>query len=171
MDPRTLRVLRLFRIFRILRAFRILRSAKGLARILSTLVKSLPALRNLMLLLFLLFFVFAVLGVVLFGSVCVAGEEAASGLTAVRCMFSEQNPPLDPRANFRDLGHSLLSLFRVATTDGWSSLMFTVLVSHGRRAFRTHFGRGSYKSTAQCLCLMPWPHPSLTIICPSSGRP
>jgi hypothetical protein len=86
-----------------------------------------------MLLLFLLFFVFAVLGVVLFGSVCVAGEEVAPGLSAVRCMFSEQNPPLDPRASFRDVGHSLLSLFRVATTDGWSSLMFTVLVSPGRR--------------------------------------
>jgi hypothetical protein len=133
MNPRTIRVLRLFRIFRILRAFRILRSAKGLARILSTLVKSLPALRNLMLLLLLLFFVFAVLGVVLFGNVCVAGEELAPGLAAVRCTFSEQNPPLDPRASFRDLGHSLLSLFRVATTDGWSALMLTVLVSPGRR--------------------------------------
>ena len=133
MNPRTIRVLRLFRIFRILRAFRILRSVKGLARILSTLAKSLPALRNLLLLLLLLFFVFAVLGVVLFGSACVAGEEVAPGLAAVRCMFSERNPPLDPRASFRDLGHSLLSLFRVATTDAWSSLMLSVIVTPGRR--------------------------------------
>jgi hypothetical protein len=133
MDPRTLRVLRLFRIFRILRAFRILKSAKGLMRILSTLVRSLPALRNLGMLLALLFFIFAVLGVSLFGGVCVAGEESAPGMEAVRCVFSEDNPPLDPKANFRDLGHALLALFRVATTDGWSSLMYSVLVMPVRK--------------------------------------
>ena len=128
MDPRTLRVLRLFRIFRILRAFRILKAAKGLARILTTLASSLPALRNLMALLSLLFFVFSVLGVSLFGSLCVSGEETAAGLQAVRCIFSEANPPLDPKINFRDVGHALIALFRVATTDGWSALMLSVLV-------------------------------------------
>ncbi len=137
MDPRTLRVLRLFRVFRILRAFRILKSAKGLMRILGTLVKSLPALRNLMMLLCLVFFVFAVLGVSMFGGLCVAGEEAAPGLEAVRCFFSEQGPPLDPKINFRDVGHALVSLFRVSTTDGWSALMFSTLVAPVRNSIST----------------------------------
>jgi hypothetical protein len=132
MDPRTLRVLRLFRIFRILRAFRILKAAKGLSRILATLASSLPALRNLMALLALLFFVFSVLGVSLFGSVCVSGEETAPGLQAIRCIFSEANPPLDPKVSFRDVGHSLITLFRVATTDGWSALMLSVIVTPAR---------------------------------------
>ena len=133
MDPRTLRVLRLFRVFRILRAFRILKSAKGLAKILGTLVKSLPALRNLMMLLALVFFIFAVLGVSMFGNLCVAGESTAPALQGVRCFFSENNPPLDPKVNFRDVGHALIALFRVATTDGWSALMFSTLISPVRK--------------------------------------
>jgi hypothetical protein len=137
MDPRTLRVLRLFRVFRILRAFRILKSAKGLMRILGTLVKSLPALRNLMMLLSLVFFIFAVLGVSMFGSLCVAGEETAPGLEAVRCFFSEDGPPLDPKINFRDVGHALIALFRVSTTDAWSALMFSTLVSPVRNSIST----------------------------------
>ena len=128
MDPRILRVLRLFRVFRVLRAFRILKSAKGLTMVLVTLVKSLPALRNLLLLLSIWFFIFGVLGVSMFGGLCIEGEEAAPGLTAVRCAIAPPSVLLDPKMCFRDIGHALISLFRVASTDGWSSFMYSVLV-------------------------------------------
>jgi len=131
MDPRTIRVLRLFRVFRILRAFRILKAAKGLTRIVGTLAQSLPALRNLMALLSLQFFIFGVLGVSLFGGLCVSGEEASPGLEAVRCMISADFLQ-DPKVNLRDLGHALITLFRVATTDGWSQLMYSLFLSAKR---------------------------------------
>ena len=122
-NPKSIRVLR------ILRAFRIFKSAKGLMKLLRALYASLPALGNILVLLAIVFFIFAVLGVSLFGQLCVQGEDQAPGLEAVRCIFTDTAPggPLDPKANFRDIGHALISLFRVATTDGWSSFMWSVV--------------------------------------------
>ena len=122
-NPKFLRVLR------ILRAFRIFKSAKGLMKLLRALYASLPALGNILVLLAIVFFIFAVLGVALFGQLCVQGEDQSPGLEAVRCLFTDTAPggPLDPKANFRDIGHALISLFRVATTDGWSSFMWSVI--------------------------------------------
>ena len=123
-NPKSLRVLR------VLRAFRILKSAKGLQRLLGALRRAIPALCNILILLAIVFFIFSVLGVALFGQLCVLGEEQAPGLEAVRCMFSSTAPGgglLDPKMNFRDVGHALIILFRIATTDGWSGYMWSVV--------------------------------------------
>ena len=57
-----------------------------------------------------------------------AGEETGPGLEAVRCMVGDPERALDPKASFRDVGHALLTLFRVATTDGWSQVMQSAVV-------------------------------------------
>ncbi len=133
-NPTVLRVLRIFRVFRILRAFRIFKAARGLQEIIATLVSSLPAIVNLFCMLALLFFIYGVLGVTIFGSLCISGDEARPGLKATQCLFTAPNMLLDSHANFRGVGWSILTLFRVATGDAWGSLLeSTQLQAHERK--------------------------------------
>eukprot|EP00960_Hanusia_phi_P032705 750013-Hanusia_phi.AAC.1 len=122
-NPTILRILRIFRIFRILRAFRIFKALKGLQAIVATLGNSLPAIGNLVGGLCLLFFIFGVLGVNLFGSMCVTGDEALPDNLGVRCMFTDPNYLLDRHAHFQGVGMALLTLFRTASGDNWGALL------------------------------------------------
>ena len=124
LDPTLLRVLRIFRIFRILRAFRIFKAAKGLQAIIFTLVNSLPALANLFAMLGLFFFIFGVLGVTLFGPLCTVDDVQQDGLKAIRCILLPASNLLDSKVGFRNIGLALLTLFRVATGDGWGVIMY-----------------------------------------------
>ena len=133
LDPTLLRVLRIFRIFRILRAFRIFKAAKGLQAIILTLVNSLPALGNLFAMLGLFFFIFGVLGVTLFGSMCSSGDLYQTGLRPMRCMLLPASSLLDSKVGFRNIGLALLTLFRVATGDGWGVIMYACALTPADR--------------------------------------
>jgi hypothetical protein len=81
----------------------LLQSLPGLKRLFNTLIMSTPAIFNVGSLLFLVMFVYGVLGMTLFG-------------TEPRLMANRH-------AHFRNIGSSLLLLFRVFTADDWTIVM------------------------------------------------
>jgi len=133
LNPTILRVLRVFRIFRILRAFRIFKAAKGLQAIVDTLGKSLPAVANLFGMLCLLFFIYGILAVELFGSLCRTEDSGADGGHPARCKIIADEDLLDAHASFVNIGMALLTLFRIATGDGWADVMNACKLAAGPR--------------------------------------
>ncbi|KAL0023530.1 hypothetical protein WJX79_008642 [Trebouxia sp. C0005] len=94
-----------FRIFRVVRLLKVLQQVKGLRTLFNTLLSSLPAVFNVGSLLFLMFFIYAILGMNLFGT---QDNE-----------LSQQ----DPHANFLSFGASMLTLFRLSTSDSWDQIL------------------------------------------------
>ena len=47
------------------------------------------------------------------------GRGEASKVVIMICCYFNTDPAFPVQVNFRDVGHALISLFRVATTDGW----------------------------------------------------
>ena len=104
----------IFRLLRIGRIFRIIKRARNLQKLFQTLIFSLPSLWNIGSLLFVVFYVYAVSGVYLFGN------KADQTLTTENSIDSL-------RANFNTIFSSLLTLFRVATGDGWEVVKNNIL--------------------------------------------
>jgi len=96
-------VLRLFRIGRVLR---LINKAKTLRTHFLTLMYSIPSLWNIGLLILVIFFVYAIVGMHLFGD-----EDQEEGWE-----FG------DDEANFQNFQQSMITLFRVSSGDGWSSV-------------------------------------------------
>jgi len=107
LNPTILRVLRIFRVARMLK---VAKSMDGLRSLLSTVAKSLPQVGNLMILLFLVFFIFAALGVELFGKLDCPESNPCLGLD-------------QKHANFKYFAMAMLTLFRIATGNAWSTIM------------------------------------------------
>jgi hypothetical protein len=93
------------RIFSILRMVKILGKYKRARDIVRALSIALPSLCNVALMLLLLIYIYAVVGVQLFAKVEFSGDYEA-------------------RANFRSFTMALITLFRFATMDAWTSFMY-----------------------------------------------
>jgi hypothetical protein len=93
------------RIFSILRMVKILGKFKRSRDIIRALALALPSLCNVALMLLLLIYIYAVVGVQLFAKVEFSGDYEA-------------------RANFRSFTMALITLFRFATMDAWTSFMY-----------------------------------------------
>jgi hypothetical protein len=100
--PTLLRVIRLVRFGHVLRSFQ---ATKGIRAILSALVKSIPGLVNIGLLLFLIIYIYAIFGMNLFMNVGYSGI----GLTK--------------EFNFENIYRSVLTLFPLCTSGGFSVLL------------------------------------------------
>lgn len=92
------------RIFRILRLTRFANNNKGIRTLLKTLRISLPSIANLTFLFALLLFVFAAVATQLYGGI-------------------KYGSSLNPNANFRHFGMSMLTLFQIIAGDDWSAVM------------------------------------------------
>ncbi len=91
-----------FAVFRILRILRILRMITFLPKLrllIGALIKSIPSMGYIILLIAILFYVYAIVGVFIFGA-------------------------SDPM-HFGDLHHTLVTLFKVLTLEGWTDIMNT----------------------------------------------
>lgn len=99
-NPTLLRVVRVVRIGRILR---LVKGAKGIRTLLFALAVSLPALFNIGLLLFLIMFIYSIFGMAFFAYV-----KKTAGLTDL--------------FNFETFPNSMIVLFQMCTTAGWSSV-------------------------------------------------
>jgi len=86
-----------FRILRVLRILRMITFLPKLRLIIGALVKSIPSMGYIILLISILFYVYAIVGVLVFGA-------------------------SDPM-HFGDLHHSLVTLFKVLTLEGWTDIM------------------------------------------------
>merc|ERR1712166_821800 len=96
------------RTFRVGRVLRLLRGAPTLRLLFNTFVVSLPSLVNVGALFVLVLFIYAVMGLQLFAKV-------------------RHNGSLDEDANFMTFGHSILTLMRFATGEGWNDIMHAII--------------------------------------------
>ena len=92
------------RLARILRVLRLMSTLPELRLIVSTLMRSIPSMFNIIMLLSIIFYMYAVAGYHLFHEV-------------------------DP-VHWRNLGISLLSLFRIVTLEDWTDIMYAALEVH-----------------------------------------
>ena len=92
------------RLARLLRVLRLISTIQELRLIVSTLVRSIPSMGHVMLLMSIIFYIYAITGYQL---------------------FHEHDP-----VHWRNLGISLLSLFRVVTLEDWTDIMYTAMELH-----------------------------------------
>lgn len=100
-SPTLLRVIRVFRVGRVLR---LVKSAKGIRTLLFSLAVSLPALFNIGLLLALVMFIYAIMGMNFF-------------------ITAPSYAGLDDAFNFKTFFRSMIVLFQMCTSAGWSDVM------------------------------------------------
>jgi len=92
-----------FRILRVLRILRMITFLPKLRLLIGALVKSIPSMGYIILLISILFYVYAIVGVFVFGT-------------------------SDP-THFGDLHHTLVTLFKVLTLEGWTDIMNPLIFS------------------------------------------
>ena len=92
------------RLARLLRVLRLISTIQELRLIVTTLVRSIPSMGHVMLLMSNIFYIYAITGYQL---------------------FHEHDP-----VHWRNLGISLLSLFRVVTLEDWTDIMYTAMELH-----------------------------------------
>ena len=95
--------LNVIRLFRICRLFRLVKRFKRLSQLFETLMAASPAMVNIGMFLAVIFYLFAVIAVALFGHIV------------------HSDDGLDDHANFENFGNALLTLYRLATADGWEA--------------------------------------------------
>lgn len=89
------------RLARLLRVLRLISALPELRLIVTTLLRSIPGMANVMLLMSVIFYIYAIMGFHL---------------------FHEHDPE-----HWRNIGISLLTLFRVATLEDWTDVMYTAM--------------------------------------------
>ncbi len=102
--PATGQLATLARLARLMRVLRLISALPELRLIVSTLIRSIPSMANVLLLASIIFYVYGVAGHHLFHEV-------------------------DPN-HWRDLGISLLSLFRIVTLEDWTDIMYIAMATH-----------------------------------------
>lgn len=95
----------IFRAFRIARVLRLIKSAKNLHQIFQTFILASREMLNVGALLILFLFIFSILGVTIFAEV-------------------KLQETMNRHANFENFGRAILTLFRVATGEGWVEIMY-----------------------------------------------
>lgn len=106
-SPTLLRVIRVFRIGRVLR---LIKAAKGIRKLIFALMVSLPALFNIGALLFLIMFIYAIIGMSSFG-------------------YVKHEGVINDMINFETFGNSMMLLFRLITSAGWSDILGTLMIA------------------------------------------
>ncbi|ESO06434.1 hypothetical protein HELRODRAFT_160604 [Helobdella robusta] len=133
-DNEKMGVVKILRVLRVLRPLRAINRAKGLKRVLQCVIVAIKTIYNIMLVTFLLEFMFAVIGVQLFKGTFYACTDPTK-LTEVECqgefidIDSDDRASIEPRKwknnefNFDDVSKGMLTLFTVATFEGWPNLL------------------------------------------------
>uniref|UniRef100_A0A1I8GT10 Voltage-dependent L-type calcium channel subunit alpha n=1 Tax=Macrostomum lignano TaxID=282301 RepID=A0A1I8GT10_9PLAT len=133
----TFSVVKILRVLRVLRPLRAINRAKGLKHVVQCVIVAIKSIGNIMLVTFLLEFMFAVIGVQLFKGKFQACSDPSKP-TEAECKGyyiayqgnDVSSPEYLPREwtnselNFDNVPHALLSLFAVATFEGWPRLLY-----------------------------------------------
>ncbi|XP_021945092.2 voltage-dependent T-type calcium channel subunit alpha-1G isoform X3 [Folsomia candida] len=131
-SPRIFGILRVFRLLRSLRPLRVINRAPGLKLVVQTLLSSLRPIGNIVLICCTFFIIFGILGVQLFKGkffYCFGSVESVRNVTnRWDCKSNDpQNKWINQKYNFDDLGQALMSLFVLASKDGWVGIMYSGL--------------------------------------------
>ncbi|XP_076312220.1 voltage-dependent T-type calcium channel subunit alpha-1G-like [Tachypleus tridentatus] len=128
-SPRIFAILRVFRLLRSLRPLRVINRAPGLKLVVQTLLSSLRPIGNIVLICCTFFIIFGILGVQLFkGKLFYCDGPDVQGVkNKTECLADPMNQWINRKYNFDNLGQALMSLFVLASKDGWVEIMYTGL--------------------------------------------
>ncbi|XP_034043624.1 voltage-dependent T-type calcium channel subunit alpha-1I-like [Thalassophryne amazonica] len=118
-------VLRVLRLLRTLRPLRVISRAPGLKLVVETLITSLKPIGNIVLICCAFFIIFGILGVQLFKGkfyYCV-GMDVKNITNKSNCLAANYRW-VHHKYNFDNLGQALMSLFVLASKDGWVNIMY-----------------------------------------------
>ncbi|XP_076872172.1 LOW QUALITY PROTEIN: voltage-dependent T-type calcium channel subunit alpha-1I [Brachyhypopomus gauderio] len=118
-------VLRVLRLLRTLRPLRVISRAPGLKLVVETLITSLKPIGNIVLICCAFFIIFGILGVQLFKGkfyYCV-GLDVKNITNKSDCLLAKHKW-VHHKYNFDNLGQALMSLFVLASKDGWVNIMY-----------------------------------------------
>uniref|UniRef100_A0A669CWL4 Voltage-dependent T-type calcium channel subunit alpha n=1 Tax=Oreochromis niloticus TaxID=8128 RepID=A0A669CWL4_ORENI len=118
-------VLRVLRLLRTLRPLRVISRAPGLKLVVETLITSLKPIGNIVLICCAFFIIFGILGVQLFKGkfyYCV-GLDVKNITNKSDCLAANYRW-VHHKYNFDNLGQALMSLFVLASKDGWVNIMY-----------------------------------------------
>ncbi|XP_054459664.1 voltage-dependent T-type calcium channel subunit alpha-1I-like [Anoplopoma fimbria] len=118
-------VLRVLRLLRTLRPLRVISRAPGLKLVVETLITSLKPIGNIVLICCAFFIIFGILGVQLFKGkffYC-AGFDVKNITNKSDCLAANYRW-VHHKYNFDNLGQALMSLFVLASKDGWVNIMY-----------------------------------------------
>ncbi|KAJ8283607.1 hypothetical protein COCON_G00024570 [Conger conger] len=118
-------VLRVLRLLRTLRPLRVISRAPGLKLVVETLITSLKPIGNIVLICCAFFIIFGILGVQLFkGKFFYCAGPDVKNITNKSDCFSANYKWVHHKYNFDNLGQALMSLFVLASKDGWVDIMY-----------------------------------------------
>lgn len=143
LDNQAISVVKILRVLRVLRPLRAINRAKGLKRVVQCVIVALKTIYNIILVTLILKFMFAVMGVQLFKGKFFSCTDS-SKLTEHECQGNFityvdddfHRPTLEERIwkkndfNFDDVVNGMLTLFVVATFEGWPMLLYKSIDSH-----------------------------------------
>ncbi|XP_053094644.1 voltage-dependent T-type calcium channel subunit alpha-1G isoform X12 [Pangasianodon hypophthalmus] len=125
-------MLRVLRLLRTLRPLRVISRAPGLKLVVETLMSSLKPIGNIVVICCAFFIIFGILGVQLFKGkfyVC-QGEDTRNITNKSDCLLAKYKW-VRHKYNFDNLGQALMSLFVLASKDGWVDIMYDGLDAVG----------------------------------------
>ncbi|CAL8262717.1 unnamed protein product [Arctogadus glacialis] len=125
-------MLRVLRLLRTLRPLRVISRAPGLKLVVETLMSSLKPIGNIVVICCAFFIIFGILGVQLFKGkffVC-QGEDVRNITNRSDCQLASYKW-VRHKYNFDNLGQALMSLFVLASKDGWVDIMYDGLDAVG----------------------------------------
>ncbi|UJR26618.1 hypothetical protein I4U23_007937 [Adineta vaga] len=140
---RAMSVVKILRVLRVLRPLRAINRAKGLKHVVQCVVVAIKTIGNIMLVTFLLQFMFACMGVQLFKGTFHSCNDK-SMLSEAKCrgyylkidtnnhkILKLQRVWTNSKFHFDNVPQALLTLFTVATFEGWPGLLHTAIDSKG----------------------------------------
>uniref|UniRef100_A0A3B3U072 Calcium voltage-gated channel subunit alpha1 Ia n=1 Tax=Poecilia latipinna TaxID=48699 RepID=A0A3B3U072_9TELE len=118
-------VLRVLRLLRTLRPLRVISRAPGLKLVVETLITSLKPIGNIVLICCAFFIIFGILGVQLFkGKFFYCLGPDVKNITNKSDCLDKKYKWVHHKYNFDNLGQALMSLFVLASKDGWVNIMY-----------------------------------------------
>ncbi|KAK2536898.1 Cacna1g [Columba livia] len=125
-------MLRVLRLLRTLRPLRVISRAQGLKLVVETLMSSLKPIGNIVVICCAFFIIFGILGVQLFkGKFFVCQGEDTRNITNKSDCAEASYKWVRHKYNFDNLGQALMSLFVLASKDGWVDIMYDGLDAVG----------------------------------------
>ncbi|XP_048026081.1 voltage-dependent T-type calcium channel subunit alpha-1G isoform X12 [Megalobrama amblycephala] len=125
-------MLRVLRLLRTLRPLRVISRAPGLKLVVETLMSSLKPIGNIVVICCAFFIIFGILGVQLFkGKFFVCQGEDTRNITNKSDCINANYKWIRHKYNFDNLGQALMSLFVLASKDGWVDIMYDGLDAVG----------------------------------------
>ncbi|CAF3877318.1 unnamed protein product [Rotaria magnacalcarata] len=124
-----LSMLRVFRLLRALRPLTVIHRAPGLQLVVRTLILSLRSIGQVVIICCIFFIIFGILGVQLFKGkfyFC-EGSLADSVETKQQCESMPNHRWQNHKYNFDNLGQAVLTLFILASKDGWVEIMYNAI--------------------------------------------